>query len=271
MSPFKTANNSEEQLMKTHLLRRGGVLAAVVASVVLAGSVPASAAAGDGSAYGAKATVTLLGAATVNVGPLVVSNTSGPTTATLASVGVPGILTTGVVNTSAIRDDNSGAVTATASTANVGLPLLSVPLGTVGAQAIEAKCVATQAGIVGTSTFAGASLGSLGAVAVNPAPNTTLQVTVLGASIATITLNEQISNPDGSLTVNALHVHLIGGTLASLGTGDVIVSSATCGPAGLPMPLASGPGMWIAFGLLGAVALPVGTRLVRKRRTVTAA
>jgi len=257
--------------MKTYLLCRGGVLAAVVASVVLAGSVPASAAPGDGSAYGAQATVTLLGQPAVNVGPLVVSNTNGPTTATLASINVPGILTTGVVSTSAIRDDNSGAVTAIATTADVGIPLLQGPLGTVTATAITAECDATQAGVTGSSTFVQANLGSLGAVAANPAPNTVLQVTDLGLNIATITLNEQISNPDGSLTVNALHVHLIGGQLTSIGTGDLIISSATCGPAALPMPLASGPGMWIAFGLLGAVALPVGSRLVRKRRAVTAA
>jgi hypothetical protein len=31
------------------------------------------------------------------------------------------------------------------------------------------------------------------------------------------------------------------------------------------MPLASGAGLWIGLGLLGAVALPVGTRIFRRR------
>lgn len=257
--------------MKTHLLRRGGVLAAVVASVVLAGSVPASAAAGDGSAYGVNVDVTLLGSPAVHLGPLAAANTSGPTASTFAAVSAAGILTTGVINTSAVRDDNSGAVTAIANTAAVAVPLLKIPLGTVGAKAIEAKCVATQAGIVGSSTFAEAKLGSLGDIPVTPAANTTFQVGAGPLNVATVILNEQVSNPNGSLTVNALHVKLLGAALAPLGSGDLIVSSATCGPAGLPMPLASGAGMWIAFGLLGAVALPVGTRLVRRRRPATAA
>jgi hypothetical protein len=257
--------------MKTHLLRRGGILAAVVASVVLASSIPASAAAGDGSAYGVKVDVKLLGADAVKAGPLAAANTAGPTSNSLAQANLTGILTAGVINTEAKRDDNSGAVTAKASTADVGVPLLKAALGKVGAKAIEAKCEATQKGVVGSSTFAEADLGSLGNVPVTPAANTTLQVGLGAINVATVILNEQIKNPDGSLTVNALHVKLLGAALTPLGSGDVIVSSATCGPAGLPMPLASGAGMWIAFGLLGAIALPVGTRLVRNRRSATAA
>ena len=45
------------------------------------------------------------------------------------------------------------------------------------------------------------------------------------------------------------------------------MSSATCGPAAPPMPLASGAGLWIGLGLLGAIAVPVGTRIFRNRRT----
>ncbi len=252
--------------MTTHVVvRRGGILAAVVACTVLLEAGAAMAAAGDGSAYGVDVDVTLVGSPAVHIGPLAASNTNGPTTNTLATVTAPGILTTGVITTSATRDTTTGAVTAKASTANVGLPLLNIPLGTVKAQAIEADCTATQQGVTGSSTFLNATLGSLGAVAATPAPNTTLAVNVATVHIATIILNEQIHNPDGSLTVNALHVKLLGGVLGSLGSGDVIVSSVTCGPAGLPVPLASGAGMWIAFGLLGAFAVPVGVGVVRRR------
>ncbi|MGW5716692.1 choice-of-anchor P family protein [Amycolatopsis sp. NPDC003865] len=251
--------------MKSSLARRGGLLAAVVASFVLAGAAPASAAPGDGSAYGVKVDVTLLGQPAVHVGPLAAANTAGPTTSTLASAAVPGVLTAGVIATEAKRDDNSGAVTAKATTANVGLPLLKAALGDVGIKTVEAVCTATQAGVKGSSTLADAKLGSIGTVDASPAPNTQVKVGIAGINIATIILNEQIKNPDGSLTVNAIHVKLLGGVVGSLGSGDVIVSSATCGPAAPPMPLASGAGLWIGLGLLGAVAVPVGTRIYRRR------
>ncbi|MEQ0562962.1 choice-of-anchor P family protein [Amycolatopsis sp. NEAU-NG30] len=253
--------------MKSSLVRRGGLLAAVVAGVVLAGAAPASAAPGDGSAYGVKVDVSLLGQPAVKAGPLAAASTSGPTTNSTAQVSLTGILTTGVINTEAKRDDNTGTVTAKASTADVGLPLLKAALGTVGVKAVEAVCTATQAGVTGSTTLVGANLGSIGAVDSNPAPNTQIKVAIGPVNVATIILNEQIKNPDGSLTVNALHVKLLGGVVGSLGSGDVIVSSATCGPAAPPMPLASGPGLWIGLGLLGLIAVPVGTRIFRHRRT----
>ena len=252
--------------MKRSLVRRGGLLAAVVASVVLAGAAPASAAPGDGSAYGVNVNVTLLGQPAVKVGPLAAANTAGPTTNTLASANAAGILTAGVITTEAKRDDNSGAVTAKATTADVGLPLLKAALGNVGVKAVEAVCTATQEGVKGSTTLVGANLGSAGAVDANPAPNTQIKVSIGLVNVATIILNEQIQK-DASLTVNALHVKLLGGVVGALGSGDVIVSSATCGPAAPPMPLASGAGLWIGLGLLGAIAVPIGTRIFRNRRT----
>ncbi|SDY65650.1 hypothetical protein SAMN05421504_106279 [Amycolatopsis xylanica] len=257
-------------MKKTHLLRRAGLLGAVVAGVVLAGAVPASAAAGDGSAYGVKADVKLLGADAVQAGPFSAASTAGPEKMSLAKVDLPGILVAGAINTEAKRDAESGAVSSKASTADVRLPLLEGALGKVGVKLIEAKCSATQKGVQGSSTFAKADLGSLGEIPVTPAANTTLKVGLGDINVATVILNEQIKNKDGSLTVNALHVKLLGAALQPLGSGDVIVSSATCGPAGLPMPLASGAGLWIAFGVLGAIAVPIGTRITRNRRRATA-
>ncbi|MFB9683186.1 choice-of-anchor P family protein [Amycolatopsis plumensis] len=253
--------------MKSSLVRRGGLLAAVVASVVLAGAAPASAAPGDGSAYGVKVDVKLLGQNAVKAGPFAAANTAGPTNSSLAKADVPGILTAGVINAEAKRDENSGAVTAKASTADVTLPLLKAALGDVGIKLVEAVCTATQKGVEGSAKLVGANLGSVGAVDAAPAANTQIKVGLGTLNVATIILNEQVKNPDGSLTVNAVHVKLLGGGLKALGDGDVIVSSATCGPAAPPMPLASGAGLWIGLGLLGAVAVPVGTRIVRRRST----
>ncbi len=252
--------------MRLRITRRGGVLALTAAAALFAGAVPASAAPGDGSAFGVQVGVTLLGGAPITVGPLAQSSTAGPPTATVASVNVPGVLTTGVITSSASKNPNTGAVTSTASTANVAVPLLS-GLGNVSASAIVATCNATQAGNTGSSTLTNATLGSLGALAVNPAPNTVIQINIAGIHVATLTLNEQIPNADGSLTVNAFHLHLLGGAIGALGTGNVIISSATCGPAALPIPMASGAGLWIGLGLLGAIAVPIGTVVVRRRRT----
>ena len=235
----------------------------------LAGAGPASAAPGAGSAFGVKVNVTLTGQPAVDGGPLAAANTAGPTTDTLASVTVPGVVTTGVINTSAQKDANTGAVTSTASTADVGLPVLS-GLGTVSATVIKATCTATQSGETGSTTLTNAKLGSLGALAVDPAVNTTIAISLPAVGhVATLILNEQVPNADGSLTVNAVHLHLLGG-VGSPGSGDVIISSATCGPAGLPMPIASGLGLWIGLGLLGAIAVPVAWSAVRRRRTSVA-
>jgi hypothetical protein len=40
-----------------------------------------------------------------------------------------------------------------------------------------------------------------------------------------IVLNEQIENPDGSLTVNAAHMFLLG----PIAVGEMIIGSSTCG------------------------------------------
>jgi hypothetical protein len=258
--------------MRLRIVRRGGVLALAAVAALLAGVAPASAAPGDGSAYGVKVNVTLLGASAVNVGPLAAASTSGPTSDSLASATVPGVLTAGVINTSAKKDPNTGAVTSTASTADVGVPLLAA-LGAVKAKVIAAKCVATQSGETGSATLTDATLGSLGALAVDPAPNTVISIKLpIIGNVATLILNEQIHNKDGSLTVNALHLHLLGGVgVGSLGSGDVIISSATCGPAGLPIPMASGAGLWIGLGLLGAIGIPAGANILRRRRASAAA
>lgn len=258
--------------MRLRIGRRGGVLALAAVAALLAGAAPASAAPGDGSAYGLSVNVALTGQPAVTVGPLAAANTAGPTTNTLASATVPGIVTTGVITTSAQRNSATGAVTSSASTANVGVPLLSA-LGTVSATLIKATCTATQSGETGSTTLTNATLGSLGALAVNPAPNTTIAISLpVVGHVATLILNEQIHNADGSLTVNAFHLHLLGGGgVGSLGSGDVIISSATCGPAGLPIPIASGLGLWIGLGLLGVIAVPVAWSAVRRRRTSVAA
>lgn len=257
--------------MRLRIVRRGGVLALAAVAALLAGAAPASAAPGDGSAFGVHVNVTLAGASIVSAGPFAAASTAGPTSDTLASVTVPGIVTAGVITTSATKNSNTGAVSASASTADVGLPLLAA-IGAVKAKLIAASCGATQSGESGSATLTDADFGYLGALDVHPAKNTTIAIKVPGiGNVATLILNEQIKNGDGSLTVNAMHLHLLGGKgVGAIGSGDVIISSATCGPAGLPIPMASGAGLWIGLGLLAAIGVPVGATAIRRRRTSAA-
>ncbi|SDJ29316.1 hypothetical protein SAMN05192558_114117 [Actinokineospora alba] len=246
--------------MHKHMVRRGGVVGLLAAAALVAGALPASAAPGDGSAFVVSADLTLVGGPAINVGPLAPSHTDGPTTAEVASVSIPNVLTTGLATSEATRDDATGVVHSEASVANVALTLGGFS-GSIGL--VEAFCDATQSGNSGSSSIINGTFGGQSLPA-SPPPNTVIAIPPGPTPVVSLTLNEQITNPDGSLTVNAIHIR-VNSLLAS---GDVIISSATCGPAAPPIPMASGLGLWIGLGLLGAVAIPVGFTVIRKRRTL---
>ncbi|WP_329787470.1 choice-of-anchor P family protein [Lentzea sp. DG1S-22] len=252
-------------------VRMTGLAGVIAIAALLVGAAPASAAPGDASAYGAKLDVTLLGSPAVNAEPFAAATASGPTQNTFAGVDLTGVLETGVINASASRDENSGGVHSRASTADVRVDLLSGVTGKISAELAEAECTATQKGLAGKAELAGVDLGELGRVDAEPAAGTKLDVQLAGVKIAEVVFNEQVKNADGSLTVNAIHIRLLQGVLGSIGTGDVIISSATCGPAGLPIPMASGAGLWIGLGLLGVVAAPVAFVALRRRASLNAA
>lgn len=256
--------------MRVRMTRRAAVAGLVAVAALVVGAAPASAAPGDASAYGVKLDLSLFGSDAVSAGPFAAADANGPTSNTFAGVDLPDVLRTGVITASASRDDDTGGVHSRASTADVRLDLLQSITGGVSAELVEARCDATQTGVTGKSELVGLDLGRLGAVDVEPAPDTTADVDLLGVDIAKIVFNEQVRNADGSLTVNALHVTLLGGVLGSLGTGDLVVSSATCGPAGLPIPMASGAGLWIGLGLLALFGVPVAAVALRRRHDLRA-
>ncbi len=70
----------------------------------------------------------------------------------------------------------------------------------------------------------------------NPAPNTTYEGHLhIGSKTDTFrwVFNEQISNADGSITVNAAHQYLLG----PMATGELIVGQVVCGiTVGEPPP-----------------------------------
>ncbi|ONI85520.1 hypothetical protein ALI22I_27365 [Saccharothrix sp. ALI-22-I] len=266
--------------MRVRMRRRAAVAGLVAVAAVVVGAAPASAALGDASAYGAKLNLSLLGGHAVSAdpfaadpfaaGPFADADANGPTSTTFAGVDLPHTVNTGVINASASRDDKTGGVHSRAGAADVRLDLLETVTGGVSAELVEAECAATQKGLTGKSKLAGLKLGRLGAIDADPAPNTAVDVDLLGVDIAKFVFNEQIHNADGSLTVNALRLILIGGALGSIGTGDLVLSSATCGPAGLPIAMASGEGLWIGLGLLALFGAPVVAAAIRGRHELVA-
>ncbi|GAA2993954.1 choice-of-anchor P family protein [Actinokineospora diospyrosa] len=237
-------------------LRRACATGVVVTTALLAGATPALAAPGDGTAFVAVGRLSLLGAVT-DVGPLALSSTGGPATAQLASVDAPGVATAGVASSAASRDDDTGVVHAEASLADVVLVLSG--LGTIGA--IKVSCDATQVGVTGTTALTDVAITGA-TLPLNPAPNTVVGL----PGIATLTLNEQITDPDGTLKVAGVHMRL---EVAGTG-GDLYLGAAVCGVAAPPMPMASGAGLWAGVGLLALVAVPVGVTAIRRRRVDTA-
>jgi hypothetical protein len=105
------------------------------------------------------------------------------------------------------------------------------------ASSVRSTCTASASGVTGsTAVNGGVVQTSQGdpdvggdetnvAVPPNPAPNTFLpgRLETIGDSFRYI-FNEQVANPDGSLTVYAVHLELLGPTAV----GDVYIGAVTC-------------------------------------------
>ncbi|WP_062355714.1 choice-of-anchor P family protein [Herbidospora yilanensis] len=203
------------------------------------------------NAYGASIALPL----GLDFGPAPVADLGNPT-ATVASVNV-GTVSTGVVAVEVEQNTTVGTESARASVDGLSATLLGVGFS---AGAVRAECTAatgvptTGSTVIADGEVLGTTLNN------NPAPNTTLLFPPL-LPVIEVRLNEQISNPDGSLTVHGMRVRALSGV------GDVILSSATCGPATLDppneAPLASGAGLYLALGLAAAGG---GAMLLRRRR-----
>jgi hypothetical protein len=155
-------------------------------------------------------------------------------------------------------DPATGDANASATVENLGITL---PVGnSVSLTGINSTCTATPAGATGSGTIAGGTISVLGiptTLAADAAPNTTVNL-----AIGKIVLNEQTTDPStGVLTVNAVHITLLGGAGANL-----IIGHAQCGGAPAtninPTPMISAP---VAAGA-GATAVVGGVVMVGRRR-----
>ncbi len=220
--------------MQVWLARAGVLLGAGLAAAAMTTPAGASnAQPGTGSAYAVDAHVSLLPgvlgshALAVQTGPLAASNTAGPKSASTVDATLKGLVSAKVL-TSSSKHNSDGTVESTASTTQAALPLLRGVAGaTPTASVISAQCKATANGITGSSDLADLNLGKIGHVSA-ATPNLKLEV----PGVVQVIANEQIHNADGSLTVNALDIKLLGGKLLNaVGSGRIVISSATCAAA----------------------------------------
>ncbi|WP_033294845.1 choice-of-anchor P family protein [Amycolatopsis jejuensis] len=221
--------------MRSALLRGRTVAVAVPALALLATTAAPSAVAAEspaGSAYGASAAVSLLPGVlgdkgiTVETGKIAPSNTGGPTSAQVVDVPLKGLVTAKVISSSAKQDGSSGPVTSKASIVDAAIPVLAPLTGsTPKARVISSECKSTADGITASSELAGLDLGKIGDIPVTTKPNQKIGVD----GVVQVIINEQVKHADGSLTVNALHIKLLGGkATGALGNGDIVLASSTC-------------------------------------------
>ncbi|MDT4911595.1 MAG: hypothetical protein QOC66_723 [Pseudonocardiales bacterium] len=178
----------------------------------------ASAATANASAYGAR--VSLLSG--ITIGPLAPSTfppTSNSAVVPLNLVGLAHVL--GVYSKTS-GDLQASTSHAEAGTADLGLIGFTATGFAISANAISATCDASGTTTSGGTTVANLKLGSNDVINLTSAQQ---QNVVVIPNVASVIIGEQIHNPDGSLTVNALHVTLLGSTL-----GDVILGHVVCGP-----------------------------------------
>lgn len=201
-----------------------GVLVAPVAAAAIV--VPASATGGASaaSAFGISAT------GLVNI-PRTPSVTSSAHPNTKSVVSVPGnpLVKLSVIRTRAVP----GHAEASVVDLHVAQAAIS-PKAALSAKLIAATCDDG----VGTSKLVDVRLGGR-AIQAGASPNSRITVPVEGIGGVQVTVNKQVRNPDGTLTVTALEL-----AVQALGKSQTVdISSATCagaaGEAPKPTPVPS--------------------------------
>ena len=113
--------------------------------------------------------------------------------------------------------------------------IMSIGQGPFGAGAVKSSCNAGATGVSGSTTIEGGMLETFHdssgdsvrteEVPVKPRPNQTREGFLDIGDRFRVIFNEQVTNSDGSLTVNAVHLVLLGPTVV----GDLFIGQAVCG------------------------------------------
>jgi hypothetical protein len=190
----------------------------------------------------------------VKVAPTPDATSTNPSPSSVASVGVTGILTANAISASVSGN------TATAQVAGLGA-LTGAPIA-ISSGTISSTCTAKADGTFTESSGVENLVIPGLTIPVNPAPNTTLSI----PGVVTVILNRQTAGPTtGSVTVNAvvLQFPLLG--------QSIYLASSTCGPFAVTTPMASGKGLILGLGTVGAAGAGVcAVRLNRRRRLTNA-
>lgn len=240
----------------------GGLSAAVVVGL----AVPASAAppSGQNQATDVIATGLFVG------GPFAVAQfDAGPATDTVATVEIGPPATPAV--TTGVNTVNADGNSADATVANLRVqfnPIVGFePNGNAGvtAAAASSECSYDPAtgSLTGSTSFVDGRIvtrgddGPLPPLVPAPAPNTTVNINTTSTTVAAITLNRQTNNPDGSLTVDAIFIELVGVTQT------ITIATSSCQPAVLAIPVIA-PAFAVSTGVFAL--LGVGFFLYRRRQ-----
>jgi hypothetical protein len=237
------------------------VLRALTAAAILLigvgqGSAHAEVTTVEGSAFGYYLNVGLFGSPQPSVGPtptvtLPAGGSNVPITATAptgrASAGPATFFTSGQLNVS--TQGTTGATGSVTSSTNIQT------VNTSGQEVFTAAgasstCTASEGAASGSTTISSGTLQADSGdddptntipdhpsvnvtLPANPAPNTSYDghIHVNGSTDSfRYVFNEQVVNPDGSITVNAAHEYLLGPTAV----GDLIVGQSVCGVTASP-------------------------------------
>jgi hypothetical protein len=162
---------------------------------------------------------------------------------------------------STLTATTAGSPTDGTSSASATVDSLNVTLnpGTITLNGVSATCSASPSGATGSGTITSGTASASGndtALPANAAPNTTVNIPGIGTAI----FNEQFTDAEGDLNVNAVHITHVNGQAVNL-----IVGHAECqgAPATQPVPMISAP---VGGGAAAMVATGGAVFLRRRNR-----
>lgn len=160
---------------------------------------------------------------------------------------------------STLTATTAGSPTDGTASASATVDNLTVTLnpGTITLNGVSATCSADPSGATGSGSISSGTASAGGtdtALPANAAPNTTVDIPGLGTAI----FNEQFTDAEGDLNVNAVHITAVNGQAVNL-----IIGHAECqgAPATQPVPMISAP----VGGAATAMAATGGLVFLRRR------
>lgn len=224
-----------------------------LAGGILAAAALPAAAASPNDAYGLSAT------GPVAVSPIAEATYPGTSPVTMANVNKANLLTIGIVRDEANATSASSTLTSTSVTLSA--------LVHMAARVIRSTCSLdpNTGQVTGTTTIIGGLLSARVSTPLAGNPGVNIPVSIPG--VADIVLNRQSTAPDGTLTVDAVYITLLGSSQT------ITLAESTCNAASVaPVPILPAKTLAFSVGGLGLLLIGgLGYQLSRRRRATTAA